>query len=427
MKKVFFCLLFASPFLLSAQKPVLRESTPESAGMSSARLRHLDSLLLKYVNDGRLPGVTALVARDGKIVYYKAFGQRDLEARDPLQRDDIYRIASMTKAITATAALILYEEGRFALDEPLSKYLPEFKNPKVLQEYNRQTGVWTAEPARSEITIRQLFNHTSGIDYGSISSSEDMKMIFEKAGVKTLASTENISLKENVQRLAALPLRHHPGEKWTYGMNTDVLGYLVETLSGLSLDAFFRTRIFEPLGMKDTYFYLPGEKQDRLVPVYTESGDPKKLTRLTAQGDLDLDYPVKGAKKLYMGGAGLSSTALDYAIFLQMLVNGGEYGGKRILGRKTVELMTADQIGDLSMPNPNDRFSLAFSIVTPDNVWRSPGSAGKFGWGGYFSTHYAADPQERLVVVLLKQLQGENRGWDLWPLFEAVVNGAIAD
>ena len=420
-------LLLCSATLLPAQKPTLREAAPESAGMLSAKLRYLDSLCLRYISEQKMPGVAAIICRDVKIVYHKAFGMRDLETRDALERDDIFRIASMTKAVTSTAAMMLFEEGKFGLDDPISKYLPEFKKPKVLTAYNRETGVIATEPAQSEITVRQLLNQTSGIDYGPISSSEDMKMIFQKANILALSSAENISLKENMQRLAALPLRHHPGEKWTYGMNTDVLGYLVETISGMSLADFFRTRIFDPLGMKDTWFYLPDSKKERLVPVYTETGEPRHLQKLKEQEGLDFDYPIKGAKRLYMGGAGLSSTALDYAIFLQMLLNGGEYNGKHILSRKTIELMTANQIGELKMWNPTDKFSLAFSITTAENVWRAPGSAGKFAWGGYFSTHFFADPKERLSVVLMKQLQGNNQGWEMWPLFEAIVYGAIAD
>ncbi|MBV6438622.1 MAG: hypothetical protein EPGJADBJ_00246 [Saprospiraceae bacterium] len=427
MKNFLLFTFFVLPLFLTAQKPVLREAAPESAGISSARLRHLDSLLIRYIDNKAMPCAAALICRDGKIVYHKAFGLRDPETRDPLERNDIFRIASMTKAITSTAAMMLFEEGRFALDDPISKYLPEFKNPKILLEYNRQTGAMSTTPAKSEITVRQLMNHTSGIDYGSISSSEDMKLIFAKAGVYDLFTTENIALEENIRRLAALPLRHHPGEKWTYGMNTDVLGRLVEVWSGRSLAEFFRTRIFEPLGMNDTYFYLPDAKKDRLVPVYTEAGEPKTLQKLPVQPGYDPDYPIKGAKKLYSGGAGLSSTALDYAVFLQMILNGGEYNGKRLLSRKTIELMTANQIGDLKMWNPTDKFSLAFSITTEDNAWREPGSVGKLGWGGYFSTHYFADPKERLIVVVMKQLSGDNRGWEIWPLMEAVVYGAIAD
>ena len=427
MKQLLLCCFFTLPFLLVAQKPMLRDAAPEAAGMSAERLRHLDSLFLRFIKDQTFPGVAAIVCRDGKIVYHKAFGLRDPETRDPLERTDIFRIASMTKAVTSTAAMMLFEEGKFALDDPISKYLPEFKNGKVLLAYNRDNGVMTTEPARSEITVRQLLNHTSGIDYGSISSSEDMKLIFKKAGVYDLFATDDISLEENIRRLAALPLRQHPGEKWLYGMNTDVLGRLVEVWSGQSLDAFFRTRIFEPLGMKDTYFYLPDNKRDRLVPVYTEKGDPKSLQRMTEKDGLDFEYPLKGAQKLYSGGAGLSSTALDYAIFLQMIINNGEYNGKRLLSRKTIELMTADQLGNLKMGDPNAKFSLAFSVTTEDNAWTGPGSVGKVGWGGYFSTHYFADPKERLSVVLMKQLQGDNRGWHIWPLVEAVVYGAIAD
>lgn len=416
-----FLLLYS---LANAQHLPLREATPESAGMSAERLRRLDGLLQRYVTEERLPGMTGIVVRDGKIVWHKAFGTRDLDAGDPLQRDDIYRIASMTKAVTSVAAMMLFEEGKFSLDDPIANYLPAFKNPKVLVDYNREANTWNAVPARSDITVRQLLNHTSGIGYGPL-TNDDFKLMYEKAGVYVLSTTADISLQENINRLATMPLVHHPGEAWTYGLNTDVLGHLVEIWSGMSLEAFFRTRIFEPLGMKDTYFYLPEGKKDRLVPIYTESGDPKTLQKLPPQYGYDPDYPVKGAKKLYSGGAGLCSTALDYAIFLQMLLNNGEYNGQQLLGRKTIELLTMNQIGDIKMWNPTDQFSLGFSLVTEKNVWRGPGSVGKISWGGYFSTHYFADPQERLTVVLMKQLQGDNRGGDLMPLFEAIVYGAI--
>ena len=426
MRHQLICFLLFLSTLAAAQHPVLREAPPESVGMSSERLRRLDALLQRYVTEKRLPGVAGIVGRDGKIVWHKAFGQRDLDAGDPLQRDDIYRIASMTKAITSVAAMMLFEEGKFSLDDPIANYLPAFKNPKVLVDYNREANTWNAVPAKSEITVRQLLNHTSGIGYGPL-TSEDFQLMYEKAGIYVLSTTVDISLAENTRKLATMPLVHQPGEAWTYGLNTDVLGYLVEIWSGMSLDAFFRTRIFEPLGMKDTYFYLPEAKKDRLVPVYTEAGDPKTLQKLPPQYGYDPDYPIKGAKKLYSGGAGLSSTALDYAMFLQMLVNNGEYNGQRILGRKTIELMTANQIGDLKMWNPTDQFSLGFSLVTEKNIARGPGSVGKISWGGYFSTHYFADPKERLTVVLMKQLQGDNRGGDLMPLFEAIVYGAIVD
>jgi len=416
-------LLFLSIFA-AAQHPPLRVATPESVGMSSERLLRLDALLQRYVTEKRLPGVSGIVVRDGKIVWHKAFGQRDLDAKDPLQRDDIYRIASMTKAVTSVAAMMLFEEGKFSLDDPISNYIPAFKEPKVLVDYNREANTWNSVPAKSEITIRQLLNHTSGIGYGPL-TNEDFKLMYEKAGVFVLSTTEDISLQENIKRLATMPLAHQPGEAWTYGLNTDVLGYLVEIWSGMSLEAFFRTRIFEPLGLKDTYFYLPDSKKDRLVPIYTESGDPKTLQKLPPQYGYDPDYPIKGAKKLYSGGAGLCSTSLDYAMFLQMLINNGEYNGRQLLGRKTIELMTSNQIGDLKMWNPADQFSLGFSLTTEKNVWRGPGSVGKIGWGGYFSTHYFADPKEKLTVVLMKQLQGDHRGGDLMPLFEAIVYGAI--
>ena len=403
----------------------LKETAPEEAGISAEGMKRMDALLQRFIEEKKAPGVAAIIVRNGKIAYYKAFGMRDLDSRDPLERDDIFRIASMTKAITSTAAMMLFEEGRFALDDPISKYLPEFKNQRILVDYNRETGVWNSVPVKKEITIRQLFNHTSGIGYGNIGGNKDLEMIYEKAGVYNLFTTDDITLKEDMARLGALPLLFEPGEKFSYGMNTDVLGYLVEVLSGMSLSDFFQKRIFEPLGMKDTYFYLPDNKKDRLVPVYTEVNGPGTLQKLPVQPGYDPEYPIKGAKKFYSGGAGLSSTALDYAIFLQMMLNGGEYNGRQILGRKTVELMTTNQLGDLGTNDPNDKFSLCFSLVTEKNVWKGPGSVGKFGWGGYFNTYYYADPKERLCIVLMRQLQGSHRGGELNPLFDAVVYGAV--
>jgi CubicO group peptidase (beta-lactamase class C family) len=415
-------LLFLPLFLLS-QKTPLREAAPESAGMSATKLRYLDTLMLGYIAEKRVPGMTAIVCRNGKIVYHKAFGARDT---DPLQRDDIYRIASMTKAVTSVAALMLLEEGKYALDDPLSKYLPEFKSPRVLVSYNAATGESVTEPARSEISIRQLFTHTSGIAYGEL-TSPDFKNLFDKAEIRPLPTAENLTLRENIRRLAAMPLGCHPGEKWLYGMNTDVLGHLVEVLSGQSLDAFFRTRIFEPLGMHDTYFFLPEGKKERLVPIYTESGAPATLQKWTASAPYDTEFPVRGAKKLFLGGSGLSSTALDYAIFLQMLLDGGAYNGQRILSRKTVEMLLANQIGDLKPFNPDEKFSLCFALPDPAQPGRNPGAPGKLSWGGYFSTHYFADTKEQLSVVVMKQMQGDNRAWDIMPRLEAVVYGAFLD
>ncbi len=420
-------LAFSSAFL--AQKPVLRDATasPDSVGFSKKGLARIDSFLARVEREGIVPGSVALVARDGKIVFYKASGLRDLEKKEPFERSDIFRIASMTKPVTSVAAMILFEEGHFNLDDPISKWLPEFKNPQVLLAFDREKGESKTEPAKSEITVRQILTHTSGIDYAAISSSDDMKILFAKAQAVPLATDQPIDLAENVRRIATVPLRNHPGERFTYGHNSDVLGRLVEVISGQPLDRFFRERIFKPLGMNDTDFYFSEAKKDRFALVYHEAGQPKRLQKMPSPEGFNQNYPFEGAKKLFMGGAGLSSTAMDYAIFAQMILNGGAYGDARILSRTTIDLMSQNQIGELGMWSPDDRFGLGFGLETARNAAKQPGSEGRIGWSGYFSTHFWIDPKEKIVLVFMKQMAGDNRAWPLADRFNAVVYGALND
>jgi CubicO group peptidase (beta-lactamase class C family) len=331
-------------------------------------------------------------------------GMADVQGKRPMKTDDIFRIASMTKAITSTAAMMLYEEGKFGLDDPISKYIPEFKNPQVINTFRWKDSTYTTEPAKSEITVRQLLSHTSGISYGKISSEERFSAINAKAGITELFTTQPVKLADNIKKLAKMPLQHQPGEKYTYGLNTDVLGYLVEIWSGMPFDQFLQKRLFEPLGMSDTYFYLPDAKSNRLVSVQ-KPGSSATWAAFPVTF-YDPEYPVKGAKTFFSGGAGLSSTAKDYAIFLQMLLNEGTFNGKRLLSRPTVELLTvSNQTGDL-FGNGDSHFSLAFNVVNPKGHDKGLGSTGKFSWGGYFNTNYFADPKEKIVAVLMKQTQG---------------------
>ena len=405
-----------------AQAPrnyTLQEAGPETAGFSADRLGRMDRVIQDYVDQKRIPGAVALVARHGKIVYYKGFGQDDVDAKTPLKRDAIFRIASQTKAVTSVAVMMLFEEGKFLLDEPVSKYLPAFKSPKVLDKFNEKDSSYTTVPAKSEITIRQLLTHTSGISYPSIGTKE-ANAIYAKAKVPSGIGTPDARLADAMNALGGLPLVHQPGEKWSYGLNTDVLGYLVEVLSGTTLDAFFRTRIFEPLGMKDTYFYLPKDRHNRLTALYTEKEDKTYLKR-QAQGNQTPDYP-KLAGTYYSGGAGLSSTAYDYAVFLQMLLNGGEYNGKRLLSPATVRLMTSNQIGELSLGLK--KFGLGFGLITAREAARMPVSEGSFEWGGIFGTTYWADPQEGVVALLYTQKFPNSYG-DLSDKFRVLVYQAL--
>ena len=406
-------ILCANAQTKSIQKSqVLTEVSPESAGISMDRLARIDKMCEEEVANGNLPGIVALVARNGKIVQWKAYGMAENQTGRKLKRDDIFRIASQSKAITATAVMMLWEEGKFRLDDPVSKYIPEFKNQQVLKNYHYSDTSWTGEPVKQEITIRHLLSHTSGIGYGVIDGDERIKMIFQKAGVTDLFTTENITIGESVKKLATLPLHHQPGEKFTYSEGLDVLGYFIEVVSGVPFDKFLETHIFNPLGMNDTRFYLPESKSDRLVTVQQKVDGRWEKYPVTFY---DTDYPIKGAKSFFSGGAGLSSTAKDYATFLQMYLNGGEYNGIRLLSRKTVDIILSNQIGNIWGDESNTKFGLAFDILTESGqIKGGMGSVGTFGWGGYFNTQYFADPQEEIIGILMKQTQGpvnDVTGW----------------
>lgn len=390
--------------------PPLAEATPQSVGMSPDRLARIDAMCQEAIEDGDIPGVVALVARGGKIVYHKAFGMADNQSDRSLMRDDIFRIASQTKAITSTAVMMLWEEGRFRLDDPIAKYIPEFKDAQVLDTVYPD-GTYKTIPADKAISIRHLISHTSGLGYGVIDGDPRMKVIYKDAGVTDLFTTEDISIELSVKKLAKLPLHHHPGERFTYSEGLDVLGYFIEIISGLPLDEFFRTRIFDPLGMDDTRFYLPASKHDRLVSIQKKEDDRWVKYPTTFY---DPDYPIKGAKRFFSGGAGLSSTAADYAIFLQMYLNNGAYNGVRLLSRTTIQSIMGNQIGDL-WGDSGAYYGLAFSVLDQTGQdMGGRGSVGTFDWGGYFNTQYFADPKENIIGILMKQTQGtdtDDTGW----------------
>lgn len=429
MRILFTTVLFLNCFLSQGQtksnhsSPALVYGKGSEVGISEERLARIDAMCLKAIEDGDIPGVVALVARKGKIVYHKAFGTSDAESKRALKKDDIFRLASQSKAITATAVMMLWEEGRFKLDDPISKYIPEFKNPQVLDTVLAD-GTFRTKPADKEISIRHLLSHTSGIGYGVIDSDERMKKIYKDAGIIDLFTTENITIAENIKKLATLPLHHNPGEKFTYSESYDVLGYFVEIISGEPFDSYLQNHIFDPLGMTNTAFYLPKSKADRLVAVQTN--EKGKWTNYPTTF-YDPDYPVKGAKQFFSGGAGLSGTAEDYARFLQMYLNHGELNGTRLLSRTTIETIMANQIGDLWGEDPDAFYGLAFRVQTDKGEGLGGnGSNGTFSWGGYFNTSYFADPEEQILGILLKQTQhikSDETGWK----FPILVGQSIDD
>ncbi len=403
--------------------PTISYGLASDAGMSDERLARIDSMCISAIEEGDLPGIVALVARNGKIVYNKAFGTSNADTKKALRTDDIFRLASQSKAITATAVMMLWEQGRFRLDDPVSKYIPEFKNPVVLDSLH-EDGTYTTKPADKEISIRHLLTHTSGIGYGFIDGDIRFKKIYKNAGIIDAFTTKDISIGENTKKLAALPLHHNPGEKFTYSESYDVLGYLIEIISGMPFDLFLRTYIFDPIGMSDTWFYLPNSKANRLVAVQSKQNGKWKNYLATSY---DIDYPIKGAKKFFSGGAGLSSTAEDYAKFLQMYLNKGVYNGKRLLSRTTVNVILANQISDLWGKDSKMVYGLAFAIQSQKGEDSGgSGSKGTFSWGGYFNTQYFADPEEQTIGIILKQTQNtksDKTGWK----FPILVSQAIDD
>jgi CubicO group peptidase (beta-lactamase class C family) len=371
-----------------------------------------------------IPGAVAMVARKGQIVYSTTIGTSGINKQD-MKADDVFRLASMTKPIVTTAIMILVEEGKCVLEDPISKYIPEFKNPVVLKEVNAKDSTFTSEPSPSEITIRQLLSHTSGIGYG-FTNPKISGVIYGKAKIPDGANMENITIAEKMKVLAKQPLLHAPGTKWTYGLSTDVAGYLVEVISGKNLSNFCEERILKPLGMKDTHFYRPESDESRLVHLYTEING-NLIDAMPFPQSKNTYFPIRGAKMYLSGGSGLSGTAADYMKFMQMILNGGTLNGTRILGRKSIEAMSNNQIGDLAINTAGTKFGLGFSIEVPQSSYHKLGSPGRLGWGGLYNTTFWIDPKEQVIAVLMTQIYPSSHQRELYDKFENLVYQAIVD
>lgn len=353
------------------------------------RLPRIDSAIMRAVDSHLLPNCVTFVAHHGRVVHYKAYGWRDVENRVPCQKDDIFRIASQTKAVCVVAFMTLFEEGRVLLDEPVKKYIPQFANPQVLTKYNAKTKKYSTRPAKRDITIRDLITHTSGLCYDGV-----FEEICSQKGVYPHLSQDSITLQQNVERMAQMPLAHDPGEAFTYSMNIDVIGALCEIISGQDINTFLHERVLDPLGMTQTWFYLPDDKVDRLVKLY-------KYTKSQGLQLSDVEklqsFPYSGAKMLYSTGAGLCGTIEDYAKFCQMILNGGEFNHHRILGRKTLEMMQKNGVGNM---RGEIGFGMAWDVFTSENAHNTILSEGSMRWGGMFGTDYVIDPQEDLILLM---------------------------
>lgn len=392
---------------------------PQEVGLSAERLDRIGGVMQQYADKGKVAGVVVLVVRDGKAAYFKAFGKLDLSRGTPTPPNGIFRIASQSKAVTSAAVMTLIEEGRINLGDPVSKFIPEFKETKVaVSAADKGTPSYSVVPAKREITIRDLLTHTAGISYGDGPASD----LYKAAGVQGwFFADKDLPVGDCIKKLARLPFDAQPGEKWVYGFNTDILGYVVEVVSGMSLADYIKKRITDPLGMTDTHFFLPENKVGRFASVYRAGKDGK----LELVEDALQSAYLKGPRLCYSGGAGLLSTAEDYARFLQMLENGGELDGVRILSPKTVEIMTVNQVGDL-YDTRGQGFGLGFWVTNDLGKTGEMGSVGAFGWGGAYFTTYWVDPIERLVAVFMTQLLPAG-GLDLQTKFKTLVYQSITD
>jgi CubicO group peptidase (beta-lactamase class C family) len=399
----------------------LPTASPEAVGLSSARLARVTDLVKGEIAKGRYPGAVALVARRGKVAYFEALGQRDPQSGAPMTKDAIFRLYSMTKPFASVAAMMLVEDGKILLSDPVSKYLPKLKNLQVsVPRVDPQTGrvSYALVPTEREMTIQDLMRHTSGLVYGVFTSHAAVKEAYAKEGVDWSGVTPD----EQIERLARVPLAHQPGSAWEYSLSTDVLGRVVEAVSGATLGQFLQERLFAPLKMTDTAFLVPNGKAARLAQPFAKdpvSGDAVKL----------LDVTV--AQKNDAGGAGSAGTVADYARFSQMLLNGGQLDRVRILGRATVAQMSSDHLGDIRVASPilprGYGFGLGFAVRKETGVNWVTGSAGEYRWGGAAGTAFWVDPKEQMIVVWMTQAQpGPRRGEDR-DLFRQLVQAALVD
>ncbi len=374
---------------------------PALVGVSDQRLMRLSQGLEGYVADGKLPGFVTILCRRGRVFFFEPTGLMDTESGKPMDSDAIFRIYSMSKPITSAAVMMLYEEGHFRLGDPVSRYIPELKD---LQVFVRKEGdELITEPVNREMTIRDLLTHTSGLSYG-FDPDDPIDALYREEAVMNLSTNDGGNLADMIAKLSDIPLRYQPGTRWHYSVSIDVLGYLVEVISGLPFDEFLETRIFEPLGMEDTGFTVPPDKLDRFATNYAP-GEDGSLEVV----DQPWDSPYTGEVTFFSGGGGLVSTASDYMRFGQMLINGGSLGDARLLGKKTVELMRMNHLPkDGRLPGgligDSYGFGLGGSVLLDVAGTQGLGSAGLFGWGGAASTIFFIDPEEELVAVLMTQL-----------------------
>ena len=395
----------------------------KSSYLNLDRLKKIDDIISEDIKENKIPGAVVLVGNEDEIIFEKAYGIKNPETNEKYNTDDIFRIASMTKAITSVGVLKLWEEGKIGLDDPIDKYIPKFENIEILESFNNEDTSYTSNISTKKITIRQLLTHTSGIGYGFIDGNKSIKSIYHKRKQSFMKNgvlcfcDEDITIGETIENLADVPLHHEPGERFTYGIGLDVLGYMIEIVSEKKLDEFFRDEIFTPLDMNDTYFYLPKEKENRLVPVLTKKDDEWVIFE---DERFNVNYPIEGKRKFFAGGCGLSSTVQDYYKFLTVFLNDGKFKGKSFISKQTNDLIFQNQLPE----SFGFGVGLAFGIVLEKDLKNGgTGSEGTLSWGGYWNTNFFADPEDKYIGLIYKQTQ--NIQDDSSDLFRRAVSTSV--
>ncbi|MBE0676826.1 MAG: beta-lactamase family protein [Bacteroidales bacterium] len=429
-KRILNLFLFAIAIILTScagnklnENEWVKYAPASESGLSIDSLKSIDRFITEMTEAGKIPGAAVLIARNGKIVYHTALGYRDAEDSLPLDTNNIFRIASMTKPIVSAAIMQLYEQGKLNLNDPVSKYIPSFANPTVLETYNPDDTTWTSRPAEREITIHHLLTHTSGIGYGF--SSRRLSAIYSKYNVPDLANPYDITIESVTERLGYLPLVFDPGTRYMYGLNIDVLGRIVEVASGLTLGEYIENNITAPLKMNDTRFFFNEDISGRLTTVYTVNPQTGRIVSSKEAGQSGVvDYPDKGAKKYFSGGSGLCSTPRDYFIFSQAIMNGGVYNDVRILKEETVALMQSNQLDSLQWSDYST-FGYGFSVDRRRNDDGTAGEITGLGWAGAFNTWFTINPADSIVAIIMSQVLFNPYEQELVSKFRNAVNSSV--
>ena len=416
MKNIYCLLIFFTLQLIGCVDP-------KTSNLSLEKLKKIDDLISEDIKENKIPGAVVLVGNENEIIFEKAYGIKNPETNEKYKTDDIFRIASMTKAITSIGVLKLWEQGKIGLDDPIDKYIPKFENIQVLESWNSEDTTFTVKNSTKKITVRQLLTHTSGIGYGFIDRKKSIKAIYHKRKQSFMKNgvlcfcDEDITIGETIENLADVPLHHEPGESYTYSIGLDILGYMIEIVSGKKLDDFFRDEIFTPLQMNDTYFYLPKDKENRLVPVLSKKDEDWVIFK---DERFNVNYPIEGKRKFLSGGCGLSSTVQDYYKFLTVFLNDGKFKGKKFINRKTNNLIFKNQLPE----SFGLGVGLAFGILLEKDLKNGvSGSVGTISWGGYWNTSFFADPKDKYIGLIYKQTQ--NIKDDSSDLFRRAVSTSV--